>query len=118
MAEKKKVLIIEDEEDLAMLLRDYFVRRSYEVSITGTLSEGAGLVQATEPDVLFIDNNLPDGAGWASAPAWAAHHPGAMMVLVSAYRQEPPQMPPAANYHIIEKPIRMADLDKLFPSGN
>jgi len=114
MLKKKKVLIIDDETDLSLLLKDYFVRRNYEVTLSHTLNEGNYLLSSYRPDILFLDNNLPDGEGWEGAPGIASNFPDTYIILISAYHPSVPPMPESANFHIMEKPISRADLDLQF----
>jgi DNA-binding response OmpR family regulator len=114
MTSKKKVLIIDDETDLCLLLKDYFDRKNYEVTMSHTLSDGKTLLQSLKPEILFLDNNLPDEEGWQSAPTIASNFPDTYIVLVSAYHPDEPRMPYPGKYRVIEKPISFTDLDKQF----
>ena len=114
MLSSKKILIIDDETDLCLLLKNYFLRKNYEVVISHSLQEGKTLLNKIHPDILFLENNLPDGTGWNMAPVIAAELPTTYIVLVSAFHPAPPDMPADAHYRVIEKPISMADLDKQF----
>ncbi len=67
MTSRKKVLIIDDEVDLCLLLKTYLIRRNYDVYYSHTLSEGLNQFKEIRPDILFLDNNLPDGIGWDKA---------------------------------------------------
>ena len=109
-----KVLIIDDEIDLCHLLKSYFLRKGYEVYLSHTLDQGTSFMKTIEPDIIFLDNNLPDGTGWTLAPVIATEHPNIYLNLISAYHPELPLMPEGAKYHIIEKPISLTDLDKQF----
>lgn len=111
MSQEKKILIIDDETDLCLLLKDYFVRKQYSVFLSHTLEEGEKILNNINPDILFLDNNLPDGIGWNNAPSIAVMHPSTFIVLVSAFHPEVPQMPENTRYKVIEKPISIADLD-------
>jgi DNA-binding NtrC family response regulator len=114
MPNGKKVLIIDDEADLCLLLKDYFLRKKYEVNVAHTLIEGGTLVKSLRPDILFLDNNLPDGIGWNLAPGMAKEYPAMFIVLVSAFHPVVPEMPAHARFQTIEKPITLADLDRQF----
>jgi DNA-binding response OmpR family regulator len=114
MYDKKKILIIDDETDLCMLLKDYFIRQNFEVVISHTLSEGLSILNGNYHDILFLDNNLPDGEGWEHAPAIAHQFPHTYIVLISAFHPVIPVMPPHAHFSSIEKPISLADLNKQF----
>jgi DNA-binding response OmpR family regulator len=63
-----KIVIIEDEKDLGILMRNFLVKQfdvktPEAVKIATTLLEGIGLINQMNPEWVFIDNNLPDGKG-------------------------------------------------------
>ncbi len=112
MDNRKKVLIIDDEIDLCLLLKSYFIRKNYEVYLSHTLEDGVSFLKTLHPNILFLDNNLPDGVGWNIAPDIAQQYPDIHINMISAFHPATPQMPANARYSIIEKPISFADLDK------
>lgn len=114
MPDRSKVLIIDDETDLCLLLKDYFVRKNYNVAFAHTLADGQELLREVNPHILFLDNNLPDGLGWKVAPQIALGFPSMYIVLISAFHPSVPEMPEKANFRAIEKPIRFSDLDQQF----
>lgn len=111
---RRKVLIIDDEIDLCHLLKSYFLRNDYEVYLAHTLEQGLSFIKTLDPDILFLDNNLPDGTGWSAAPEIASQHPNIYINLISAFHPVVPPMPPQSKYRIIEKPISLTDLDRQF----
>lgn len=111
---QKKVLIIDDEIDLCLLLKSYFLRKGHEVHLSHSLEEGVSLVEDLKPDIIFLDNNLPDGIGWQVAPELAAAFPNIHIVLISAFHPDMPEMPVNAKVQMIEKPISLTDLDRQF----
>lgn len=112
-----KVLIIDDEIDLSLLLKSYFVRRGYEVILAHTLSEGLTDLAELRPDILFLDNNLPDGIGWDEASAIVTRHPDLKLYLISAYHPIVPVLPENAHCRVLEKPISFSELDTIFSSS-
>ena len=114
MQEGRKVLIIDDEIDLCHLLKSYFLRKNYEVYLSHTLDQGLSFLKKLRPDIVFLDNNLPDGSGWQIAPVIAKEHPDTYLNLIRAFHPVLPDMPDQARFNIIEKPISLADLDKQF----
>lgn len=114
MHDRRKVLIIDDEIDLCLLLKSYFLRKNYEVYLSHTLEEGTSFLKTLQPDIVFLDNNLPDGTGWAAAPELATEHQNLFIVLISAFHPVTPDMPDPNRYKVIEKPISLTDLDKQF----
>lgn len=112
MSNNKRVLIIDDEMDLCLLLKSYLLRKNYEVQISYDLKEGISLIKKINPAIVFLDNNLPDGEGWQHAPLIAAEFPSTLIVLISAFHPTIPPMPVNALYKYIEKPITIADLEE------
>jgi len=110
----RKVLIIDDEIDLCLLLKGYFLRKNYEVYLSHTLEQGVSFLKTLKPDIIFLDNNLPDGVGWSMAEKFATDYPDMYINLISAFHPITPVMPPGSKYSIIEKPISLTDLDKQF----
>lgn len=110
MTNKKKILIIDDEQDLCLLLKSYFVKKSYEVHSASTLQEGLQQMQQLKPDILFLDNNLPDGIGWNKVESFLHVNPSLRLFLMSGY---PPTFPniPGFSYEVLIKPISFADLE-------
>lgn len=103
---------MDDEIDLCLLLKSYFLRKDYEVFLSHTLEDGLAQLKLLAPDILFLDNNLPDAEGWLSAGIIAKEYPKMYMVLISAFHPPLPEMPENAHYQLIEKPISINDLDK------
>lgn len=107
---KKKVLIIDDEVDLCLLLKTYLNRRNYEVYYSHTLKEGMNQFNKVIPDILFLDNNLPDGAGWEKAASLIEQYPDLQVHLISAYQPNAPAKG-TSSFKIWEKPLTLKDLD-------
>ena len=57
----KKLLIIDDEENLAKSLSVSFKIRGYEVSSAITSADGLKLVKDFNPDILLLDLHLSEG---------------------------------------------------------
>ena len=61
---ERRVVIIEDERDVARLLEFNLRGAGYEVTIAGTGAEGIAAVRAQSPDVVVLDLMLPDQSGY------------------------------------------------------
>lgn len=108
---KKKVVIIDDEEDLCRLMKMYLVELDYDVFLANTLGNGMSLMEQVSPDVLFIDNNLPDGLGWDKMNYLIQNYPECKINLISAYRTATPEIEKAnASVKVIEKPLSLHSL--------
>ncbi len=110
MNNKKKVLIIDDEVDLCLLLKTYLIRRNYDVYYSHTLSEGLSQFNQVMPDIVFLDNNLPDGTGWEKAADLMTKYPDIQLHLISAYRPDAPE-PISKGFKVWEKPLTLKELD-------
>ena len=106
-----KVLIVDDEIDLCLLLKSYFTRKGYQVAIAYTIAKALDELQTFSPDILFLDNNLADGLGWSMVPAILHSTPSLKVYLISAYHPPMPSLPYGVSVSVIEKPISFADLD-------
>jgi DNA-binding response OmpR family regulator len=63
MSEQHKILYVEDNPDLLRLTREMLERRNYAVTTAATLAEAREQVALAPPDIILLDNNLPDGMG-------------------------------------------------------
>ena len=58
-----KVLIIEDDKDIARIVRDYLSVNNFEAIIAETGKEGIYMVETTNPSFIILDLMLPDYDG-------------------------------------------------------
>lgn len=105
-----KILVIDDDADLRLLLKAYFEKRNCQVMLADTLENGMEALELFRPDHIFLDNNLPDGAGWAKTTYILDHFPFCQLNLMSGYLVPKTS---AMNFRIIEKPISFAELDMI-----
>ena len=110
MIQRKKVLIIDDEVDLCLLMKTYLTRKNYDVYYYHTLKEGISQVPTIKPDILFLDNNLPDGLGWDKAAYLLEKYPDMQLHLISAYHPNTPDLM-SNSFKVWEKPITLRDLE-------
>lgn len=114
---KIKILIIDDELDYCMILRHYFESKKYEVHIANTLLSGLDMLSSQKPDILLLDNNLPDGEGWNHVDEIVNRNPRLKLHLVSAYRSIKDVTNHGENVQVWEKPISMSKFDEVFLSA-
>lgn len=106
--------MVDDEVDFCMLMQNYFEERDYDVHMAFTLVEGMRLLDKIEPDILFLDNNLPDGEGWSMVEEIIDDFPEMKLFLMSAYNERPEITKKRKNIKFWEKPISITDLDEEF----
>ena len=77
-------LIIDDDQDLCFLLKNVLKSKVNSVHIAGTLQEGKELLTKSNPEVIFLDNNLPDGQGVMFISLFKHIAPQAKIIVISA----------------------------------
>ena len=107
---KKKIVIIDDEEDLCHLMKMFFIELNYDVFLANTLGSGMNLMKEVSPDVVFLDNNLPDGLGWERMKYLSENYPHCKINLISAYKYAPPDLVAQKGVKVIEKPLSLTAL--------
>ena len=105
----KKILIIDDEEDLCFLLKTYLKLKHNDVIIANTLTDGLNKIQSFHPDVLFLDNNLPDGLGWDKACEISEDNPHMKINLMTG--QPAFTLEAGEQFTIIENPLSYVKVD-------
>lgn len=108
----KKVLIIDDETDLCILLKNFLIKQHYEVVVSHKLSDGLREALDFSPDIIFLDNNLPDSQGWTKAEWFLRELPMTNIFLISAYKFMP-SFPDNPRLTIIEKPLSLKTIEQL-----
>ncbi len=111
---KLKVLMIDDEIDYCKIMESYFKRKNYEVALAYNLTDGLQRIDDNKPDILFLDNNLPDGKGWSHVESIVEKNPHLKIYLVSAYHQKGDFFYESPNVTIWEKPLTMSLLNEHF----
>ena len=107
----KKILVIDDEVDFCFLLKTYLSKKNYEILLANTLEQGMRSLESETPDIVFLDNNLPDGLGWDKIGFIRDAYPRIELNLISAYQYS---LPFSDSHHlkIWEKPLDLRQLDK------
>ena len=108
-----KVLIVDDEQDLCLLLSSFLRRRKAEVSVANTLKTGFENLERLCPDLIFLDNNLPDGTGLDALPRWRQQHPEGLIVMISAMSNLREKALDAGADAFIEKPLSFGLIENM-----
>ena len=79
-----KVLIVDDEPDICFLLSNILRRRNVDTGVAGSLAEATMELSARIPNVIFLDNSLPDGKGVEFIQYVKDHYPLTKVIMVTA----------------------------------
>ncbi|HMT27842.1 MAG TPA: response regulator [Bacteroidia bacterium] len=80
-----KALIIDDEIDICVLLSGLLKNLGIKASFAVSLKEGDRNLSENEYNILFLDNNLPDGSGLEQLPEFKNKYPELIIIMISAY---------------------------------
>lgn len=108
----KSALIIDDDRDLCLLLKAMLTPAIPNVSYVHTLQNGRHKLETIQPDIVFLDNNLPDGRGIDFIEELKSILPGARIIMISAMGGLKSE---AYKYGVdvfIEKPLTASNLKK------
>lgn len=93
------------------MLKSYLMQKKHDVYVANLLKDGLEKALEITPDVIFLDNNLPDGHGWDKMEWLQSHFPLVQIILMSAFKSLPTQFNEAKRVHILEKPVSFSTLD-------
>jgi len=82
---KPRVLIVEDDQAQASILKDIFLSEGYEVILARTASEAESILARESLDLLFTDLKLPGADGLAVLRTAKARAPDLGVILMTAY---------------------------------
>lgn len=78
-----KVLIIEDEGDMCLLLNIMLNGKEMELDHVKTLAAAEEYLQNEQPAVVILDNRLPDGFGIDFIPLIKSKYPSIKIIAIS-----------------------------------
>jgi two-component system, OmpR family, response regulator len=110
---EKRILIIDDEEDICLLMKNYIQRQHALVAYALTLKEGLEMIANLQPEVIFLDNNLPDGIGLDEIERVKRLNPKARIIMISAMNHLREKALSRGADFFLEKPISFKAISKL-----
>ncbi len=82
----RKVLIVEDEGDMRLLLDIMLNGKSnLEMEYAKSLKDAGTFLQEEQPDVVILDNKLPDGLGIDYISEIKKNYPEIKIIMISGY---------------------------------
>ncbi|GAB1446228.1 MAG: response regulator [Cyclobacteriaceae bacterium] len=80
-----KVLLVDDEEDICLLLSGILKREGFKTSYALNLENAKEMLSQEEFAAAFIDLNLPDGIGSELIPIIKEMRTDTKIIMISAY---------------------------------
>lgn len=107
-----RLLLIEDEPDMAALYAGAVRAGGFVVDVVGSLDEAQMAARLARYDLLLLDRRLPDGEGLGALPRLCASQPGVPVIVLTALDAVPDRVRglDAGADDYISKPV---DFDEL-----
>lgn len=81
----KKILIIEDEGEMCLLLNILLNDKTMELDHVKFLSDAMTYLQKHQPAVILLDNKLPDGFGVDFISFIKSNYPQVKVIMISGF---------------------------------
>ena len=110
---RPKVLVVDDEEDFAVTLKDILETKGYEVAIAGDGKKALQVINKDSFNIGLVDLNLPDVSGLDLIHSFKLYSPNTELIVITGN----PSLPTAVKalnagaFGYIEKPY---NIDRLF----
>ncbi len=80
-----KALIIDDEIDICYLLSGILRNKNIQSNYVNSIGEALLALEINPPQIVFLDNHLPDGMGVNFISDLKKNNPGIKVVMITAY---------------------------------
>lgn len=80
-----KALIIDDETDICYLLSRLLKKKNLDTVFVNSLSDANKALKADHPEIIFLDNHLPDGLGINYIAYIKEHYPTSKIIMITAH---------------------------------
>ena len=81
----RRILLIDDDALFGRAVRDYLSASDIDVVEARTSAEALRIAAEITPDVIILDQKLPDGPGQALCAPLREAHPTAKIVFITAF---------------------------------
>src|SRR5262249_4844186 len=110
-AVSEKILITEDDEDLAFVIREALVRPGYDAEVAPTAGALLDRLKASQYDLILLDVRLPDMDGLDAIPRVRDLAPETPIIVMTAHgtRQIAMNAVGRGAYDFFTKPLKMSE---------
>lgn len=112
IAQRKSILIVEDEQIIRETLAEFLQSEGFEVRATGTVTEALKIAKERDYDVAVCDIQLPDGDGVKLLRQLHRINPAIFVLIISAYAtvENAVEAFTAGAFDYLVKPVRFEEL--------
>jgi len=80
-----KALIIDDETDICYLLSALLKHKNLESAYVNNLADATQMLKNYAPEIIFLDNHLPDGLGMNFIEYIRKFYPTVKIIMITAH---------------------------------
>jgi two-component system, NtrC family, response regulator AtoC len=81
----QKILVIDDEKLIRWTLEQHLVKEGYEVTTAESAEKGLEFIAEDVPDLILLDNRLPEMSGLELLEKLNVHERGLMVIMITAH---------------------------------
>jgi two-component system OmpR family response regulator len=85
LQKKTRILIVEDEGDMCLLLNIMLKEKETDVDHVKTLSAAKEFMEKEKPSIVILDNKLPDGFGIDLIGLIRKKYPSIKIIMISGF---------------------------------
>ncbi len=109
----KKILIVDDEEDICYFLSHSLSKRGFKTTSSYSLLDAENQLDLSIPDIMLLDNHLPDGKGTDFAGRMNYKYPGLKIIMITAHDSAEDRLKAHRNgiQYFLSKPFSIATIN-------
>lgn len=88
MSETKKVLVVDDEDDVRLFLQDFLSERDLQVGAAASGEEALDAIEQSVPDIILLDLMMPGMDGLECLEQIKKKHPEVNVIMITALNDE------------------------------
>ena len=81
----QRILVIDDEKLIRWTLEQHLVKEGYDVVTVDSAEKGLELINEDPPDLILLDNRLPEMTGLELLEKIKVQERGLMVIMITAY---------------------------------
>lgn len=111
---RTRVLIVEDDATFRIVLSEYLSSKGYDTLLASSIAEARALTQVAPPEIIILDQRLPDGDGVALAQELLSVGLATKIILVTAHADLTRAVAAtrAGVFDYLQKPVELGNLDE------
>lgn len=106
----KRILVIDDEENIRLLYQEELADEGYEVTVAESAEEAMSMIEAQRPDLITLDIRMPGVDGIEFLRMLREKHRDLPVVIVTAYGEYKQDFSVWASDAYV---VKSADMDEL-----